>query len=174
MNDIKLPFWLNADETKALITAAKTWWQRAESWVRWPLGQFDPLTATLGMVNLIAWQRDITRIEDEPEMLYRRRVKFALINAEDAGSKMGFIQIFERLGIGYLEIEERTDPVDWDVILLYVSDSQLGQNQQLLTRVMSKYVRTCRRYQLANIAPITISTPAFSNGASYSYDVASL
>jgi len=174
MIDIKLPFWLSAQQTAALITAAKSWWQRAEDWVRWPLSQLDPITATMGIVDLLAWQRDIERFDTEPETLYRKRVKFALINAEDAGSKAGFTRIFERLGIGYLEIEERVDPVDWDVILLHVSDSQIGQNQELIGRIIYKYGRTCRRYQLTIITPITINTPCLSNGVSYSYDVASL
>jgi len=174
MIDIKLPFWLSAEQTEALIKAAKTWWQRAEDWVRWPLTQFDPLTANIGMVNLIAWQRDIERFDTEPEDLYRKRVKYALINAQDAGSKAGFIRIFERLGIGYLEIEERVDPVDWDVILLKLSDGQLAQNQELIERLVYKYGRTCRRYQLTIITPITISTPSFSNGFSYYYDTAGL
>lgn len=174
MINIKLPFWLSADETKKLITAATNWWQRAQDWVRWPLTQLDPLTATIAMVDLLAWQRDIQRFPEEPENLYRLRVKYALINAQDAGSKAGFIRIFERLGIGYLEIEERVDPVDWDVILLSLSDSQLGQNQELIERIITKYGRTCRRYQLVILTPITVSTPVFSNDVSYSYDVAGL
>lgn len=174
MINIKLPFWLSADQTAKLITAATNWWQRAENWVRWPLTQLDPLTATIGIVDLLAWQRDIQRFPEEPESLYRLRVKYALINAQDAGSKAGFIRIFERLGIGYIEIEERVDPVDWDVILLHVTETQIAQKQQLIERIIYKYGRTCRRYQLVIITPITVSTPTFSNGCSYSYDVAGL
>ncbi|MCX4187161.1 phage tail protein [Methylophaga sp. OBS4] len=174
MIDIKLPFWLSADQTQKLITAAKAYWGNIETWLRWPLDQMDPLTCTPAILDVIAFSRDIERFTGEPLDLYRKRVKYALINAQDAGSKAGFIRIFERLGIGYIEIEERVDPVDWDVILLNLSDSQLAQNQELLDRIIYKYGRTCRRYQLQIITPITVSTPVFSNGFSYHYDTAGL
>jgi len=174
MIEIKFPFWLDGVELGKLRSSIAAWWDVAESWIRWPITQMDPLTCTLGILNLLAFQRDITRFTDEPEALYRRRVKFAYINAEDAGSKAGFIRIFERLGIVYLEIEERVDPVDWDVILLHVSDSQLALNATLINRIIQKYGRTCRRYELSVISPIPVSAPCFSNGCSYSYDIASL
>jgi hypothetical protein len=174
MVEIKLPFWLSAAETAKLVAAAKTWWQRAEDWVRWPLGQTDALTCELGILDLLAWQRDITRFEDEPEALYRNRVKFAQINAEDSGSKAGFIRIFERLGIGYLEIDERTDPVNWDVITLTLSDSQLAQNPALLTNIINQYGRTCRRYTLQVLTPIPGQIEARDTGHSWNLNVASL
>ena len=174
MINIKLPFWLSAEQTEKLITAATNYWTRIETWLRWPLDQMDPLTCTEPMLDIIAWGRDITRFKDEPLALYRKRVKFALINAQDAGSKAGFIRIFERLGIGYLEIDERVDPVDWDVILLKLSDSQLAQNQELIERLVYKYGRTCRRYQLTIITPIPVGVSGFSNGFSYHYDTAGL
>lgn len=172
MIDIKLPFWLTAEQTEKLTLAAKTWWQRIEDWMRWPLGQLDPLTCTVGILNLLAWQRDINRFKNEPESLYRLRVKYALINAQDAGSKAGFIRIFERLGIGYLEIEERVDPVDWDVILLNLSDSQLAANTDLLIHIIQKYGRTCRRYQLQVITPITATIEAKEVGHTWWFDAA--
>ncbi len=174
MIDIKLPFWLSADETAKLITAAKTWWARLEAILVWPLGQFDALTCELAMLNLLAWQRDIDRFTDEPESLYRLRVKHALINAQDAGSKAGFIAIFERLGIGYVEIEERTDPVDWDVILLNLSDSQLAQSPDLLQHIIHKYGRTCRRYQLVVLTPITTGAQMRATGHVWDLDVAKI
>ncbi|AWX99505.1 phage tail protein [Marinomonas primoryensis] len=172
MIDIKLVFWFTADESSKLIKAAKTWWERAESWIRWPLTQMDALTASIGIVNLLAYQRDIQRFPSEPENLYRKRVKYALINAKDAGSKTGFVSIFERLGIGYVELEERDDEVDWDVITLRLSDSQLSENTSLLDLIIQKYGRTCRRYRLEVISPISISVGLIELGHSWSLDVA--
>ncbi|WP_296592629.1 phage tail protein [Methylophaga sp.] len=172
MIDIKLPFWLSADEFQKLITASKAWWNRAEGWMRWPLGQLDPLTCTKGILDLLAWQRDIERFPGEPMDLYRKRVKFALINAQDAGSKAGFIRIFERLGIGYLEIEERVDPVEWDVVLLNLSDSQLAENTDLLLYIVEKYGRTCRRYQLTVITPIISTISCRATGHTWWFDTA--
>jgi len=174
MIKIKLPFWLDGPELEKIRTAAVSWWDKVENWISFPLQQTDPLTAVLPLVNMLAYQRDVIRFKDEPEDLYRKRVKFALINNQDAGSKAGFIAIFERLGIGYVEIEERFDPVDWDVIRLSLSDSQVGQNLDLINEIIIAYGRTCRRYELLIINPITAYTPVFSNNNTYSYDIASL
>ncbi len=174
MININLPFWLDGPELEKLRTAAVSWWAMVETWVKFPVTQTDPLTAVLPLVNLLAFQRNVTRFKDEPEDLFRKRVKFALINNQDAGSKAGFIAIFERLGIGYVEIEERFDAVDWDVIRLNLSDSQLGQNLTLINQIIISYGRTCRRYQLVIITPITAFTPVFSHQHDYSYHTASL
>jgi len=174
MIDIKLPFWLSADETDKLISAAKTWWARLEGMLLWPLGQFDALTCELAMLHALAWQRDIDRFTDEPEGLYRLRVKHALVNAQDAGSKAGFIAIFARLGIGYVEIEERVDPVDWDVILLTLSDSQLALNADLLRHIIHKYGRTCRRYQLLVLTPVSTAVGSRATGHVWDLDVAKI
>jgi hypothetical protein len=173
MIDIKLIFWFTADESGKLIKAAKVWWERAESWIRWPLTQMDALTASIGIVNLLAYQRDIQRFPNEPEELYRKRVKYALINTKDAGSKVGFIAIFERLGIGYVQLEERVDEVDWDVITLRLSDSQIAANTELLDLIIQKYGRTCRRYRLEVITPISIGVVIEDAGHLWSLDVAS-
>ncbi|MEQ4542314.1 MAG: phage tail protein [Pantoea agglomerans] len=113
----------------------------------WPVSQFDPLTCSEPLLNLLAYDRDITRFNGEPLSLFRRRVAFAFINARDAGSVAGFISIFERLGIGYVELVERQPGIDWDVIQVRVSDSQIADNAQLLLQIIQQYGRTCRRYQ---------------------------
>jgi hypothetical protein len=174
MIEIKLPFWMNGPQLAKLVAGVKAWWNKVESWIRWPLDQLDPLTCQWRLLNLLAYQRDIRRFDGEMESLYRQRVALAYVNAEDAGSKAGFIRIFERLGIGYVEIDERTDPVDWDVIILHLSDSQIGQNQALLHNIIQTYGRTCRRYELSIITSTPVAMPCFGNGCSYSYDVASI
>lgn len=172
MMEIKLPFWLDGVELGKLRDAAASFWQAIETGIAWPLTQFDPLTCSEGILALLAWQRDIERFKDEPMDIYRKRVAFAYVNAEDAGSTAGFIRIFERLGIGYLEIYERVDPVDWDVVLLRLSESQLSENTELLMRIIEKYGRTCRRYQLEIINPIPLAIDARENGHVWWFDVA--
>lgn len=172
METIKLPFWLEGTELLKLVAAAKAYWDTIEAWIKWPLSQFDALTCSEGILNLLAYQRDIQRFKDEPLYLYRKRVAFAYVNAEDAGSKQGFINIFSRLGIGYLEIDERVDPIDWDVVLLRLSDSQLAENIELLQRIIEKYGRTCRRYQLQVITPIDLTIDCRENGHVWWFDTA--
>ncbi|GAK14854.1 hypothetical protein JCM19053_4725 [Vibrio sp. JCM 19053] len=42
-----------------------------------PLQQHDPLTAPMALVNILAWQREIERLGQEPEELFRIRVAHA-------------------------------------------------------------------------------------------------
>lgn len=160
MIKLKLPFWLEGVELSKLRNAAQTWWNRVETWMNWPLLQLDADTCHLTVLDLLAWQRDIQRFQGEPESLYRKRVKYAFINAVDAGSTAGTVRIFQRLGVGYVEIEERFDSVNWDVVRLYLTDSQLSSNPVLLRVLMQQYGRTCRRYEFATLTPVTLGMVA--------------
>jgi hypothetical protein len=153
---LKLPFWLEGVELSKLRNSAQAWWTRVETWMNWPLLQLDAETCHLTVLDLLAWQRDIQRFQGEPESLYRKRVKYAFINAVDAGSTAGMLRIFQRLGVGYVEIEERFDSVNWDVVRLYLTDGQLSANPVLLRVLMQQYGRTCRRYEFATITPVTL------------------
>lgn len=156
MIKLELKFWLAGTELTKLKQAAQSWWETVEEWLRWPLLQMDAETCHLVMLDLLAWQRDITRFKDEPESLYRLRVKFAFINAVDAGSTAGMKRILQRLGVGYVEIEERMPDRDWDVVLLRFTDSQLAKNPELLRVLIQQYGRTCRRYDFVTLTPVTL------------------
>lgn len=155
---LRLPTWMRKGEPDKLLKAARRFWAQVYGWITWPVSQFDPLTCSEPLLNLLAYDRDITRFNGEPLSLFRRRVAFAFINARDAGSVSGFISIFERLGIGYVELVERQPGIDWDVIQVRVSDSQIADNAQLLLQIIQQYGRTCRRYQFEVITsqPFTI------------------
>lgn len=146
MIKLNLPFWLAGPQLARLQAAAQAWWQQVEGWCQWPLHQADAQTCHPTLLDLLAWQRDITRYRDEPDNLYRLRVKHAFINAADAGSSAGLKRILQRLGVGYVEIEERLPDRDWDVVLLKLSDSQLSDSPELLRVIAQQYGRTCRRY----------------------------
>ena len=154
MKPLKLPFWLAGTELSKLKDAAQSWWEKVTEWLRWPLLQMDAQTCHLTILDLLAWQRDITRFKGEPESLYRLRVKHAFVNSVDAGSTAGLKRILLRLGVGYVEIEERLPDRDWDVVLLSLSDSQLSQNPELLRVLVQQYGRTCRRYDFVTITPL--------------------
>lgn len=163
--EFKLPVWMNSGEVGKLATASYNWFALLGEWGLWPLKQQDPMTCSEPVLNLIAWQRDIQRFKDEPLIIYRLRIKYAYANARDAGSVEGFKQIFQRLGIGYVEIEERMDGLDWDVVDIRLSDTQLAENESLLSVLIQHYGRTCRRYRwkvITNI-PMEIQVVEFSN-----------
>jgi hypothetical protein len=144
---LALPFWMDKGEPAKLLNSAKVFWRQAYDWITWPLKQFDPLTCSSALLNLIAYDRDINRFNGEPLALFRKRVAYAFINASDAGSVAGFISIFQRLGIGYVELLERQDGIDWDVITVRVTDGQLSDNPELMMEIIRQYGRTCRRYR---------------------------
>lgn len=156
MIKLELPFWLDGAEPTKLKAAAQAWWENVEGWMRWPLLQLDAETCHLMVLDLLAWQRDITRFKSEPESLFRLRVKYAYVNAVDAGSTAGLKRILVRLGVGYIEIEERMPDRDWDVVLLRLSDSQLSQNPELLRVLVQQYGRTCRRYDFVTITHVAM------------------
>ncbi|OAT26533.1 hypothetical protein M976_02694 [Buttiauxella ferragutiae ATCC 51602] len=154
---LKLPSWMDRGDPAKLLRACVKFWSQVYDWITWPLKQFDPLTCAEPLLNLIAYERDITRFDGEPLSLYRRRVSFAFINAQQAGEIAGFIAIFERLGIGYVELLERQPEMDWDVIVVRVTDSQIASNSNLLLEIIRKYGRTCRRYRFEVITSLPLN-----------------
>ncbi len=161
----ELPIWMNKGEVAKLATAAYSWFCKIRDWALWPVQQLDPETCGEKVLDLIAWQRDIDRFEGEPLNIYRLRVKYAYANARDAGSVSGFKRIFQRLGIGYVEIEERIPGQDWDVVAIRLSDNQLSDNEALLTKLIQHYGRTCRRYgwKIIETLPVEVQVAEFSN-----------
>ncbi|MEO9655900.1 phage tail protein [Marinomonas sp.] len=169
-----LPAWMKRGIHASKIKAAfDDWWDKTEAWLKTPLNQMDARTCAVALLKYHAYQKDVTRLENEPDDLFRKRVAFAEQNAMDAGSKEGFIAIFERLGIGYLEVLEREDSENWDVITLRLSDSQISENIDLLGYIIQQYGRTCRRYELTVLTPIDMTVGVFEVGHSWALDVAS-
>ena len=153
---IALPIWLNKGEAAKLAAAAHQWFSKLGDWARLPATEMDPMTCSEPALELLAFNRDIRRFEGESLDLYRLRVRYAYANAGDAGSTDGFKRIFERLGVGYTELEERMDGLDWDIVDISLSDTQLAENERLLTELIQHYGRTCRRYRWKIIDPFTV------------------
>lgn len=158
MLKLSIKHWLDGAETSRLMVLAQQWWELVETWIKWPLTQFDAETCSRGMLDLLAWQRDIIRGKNEPLPTYRLRVKYACVNAQDAGSTAGFIRIFQRLQLGEVIIHERNAGIDWDIVLLELNDSQIAENSALLDFIIRQYGRTCRRYQFQVITPASFSS----------------
>ncbi|WP_153446920.1 phage tail protein [Vibrio algicola] len=134
--------------------------KQVRNWLLLPMRQFEPLTCSESILPLIAWGRNIERLKDEPLDLFRKRVKFAFINAKEAGEVQGFKNIFERLGIGYVELHEREDPINWDVINIEVTDSDISNKSILMQSLIETYGRTCRRYRFQ----VTYPTKEYMRG----------
>lgn len=167
--DINLPVWMNKGEPLTLAHTSKIWWERVYSWLTFPLAQIDVDTCNEQLLSLLAYQRDINRFSGESLSLFRLRVKYAFINAMDAGSKAGFAKIFERLEIGKIQQLERQLWLDWDVILLRINDAQLSRDNALMMSLIRQYGRTCRRYffDVLNETQAVIGGGCFDNDARY-------
>jgi len=157
----KMPYWLArpASELDKLRQAAVIYWQRVADMLAWPPKQLDPMTAELELVNLLAWERDITQIPNETELMYRTRVKYALQFAKGAGSKEGWYFMFEKLGTPWITIDERVSETDWDVVSLQLLDSDLAERNNLIDNICRQYGRTTRRYQYDTIASMPLIAP---------------
>lgn len=157
----KLPYWLArpASELDKLRKGAVRFWQRLSDLLAFPAKQLDPMTAELTLVHLLAWERDIEQIPSETETMYRTRVKYALPFAKGAGSKQGWLDMFEKLGMPWVTIDERFSPVDWDVVNLQLLDTDLGERQNLIGYICRQYGRTTRRYQYDTIANMAVAAP---------------
>ncbi|WP_019934043.1 phage tail protein [Oceanimonas smirnovii] len=166
----KAPWWMDGREQQEphfLGNGLNTFWRKAWHWLLFPLRQLDPLECSENILNVLAWDRGIQRFSNEPLSLYRKRVKYAFANARDAGDIAGFKRIFERLGIGWVELHERQPGVPWDVILIELADHELARNQQLLQVLIQHYGRTCRRYRYKVVYPQPLRLHAARFSGSY-------
>lgn len=149
-------------ELAKISRAFRNYWGHVEAALKMPLQQHDPLTAPMGLVELMGWQRDVHRLGQEPEALYRIRVAFAYSFARDAGSISGWEYMFEKLGYPHITQDERLQNVDWDVISLQIRDGDLTEVPELLDTVIRQYGRTCRRYQYTTYVELPLAARAQS------------
>jgi len=161
MDKISLVFWQKGTKEKSdaqgFASFLDEWWQQCREWLAWPLKALNPENAPLFMVDLLAYERDVQRYSGEPESLYRLRVKTAYANAKDAGTKAGLERIWARLGLGYIEISEREDAENWDIVRINVTESVISEKPELLKIIVEKYGRTCRRYEYTTVANIDLN-----------------
>jgi hypothetical protein len=157
----KMPYWLarQGSELDKLRKGAVRFWQRVTDMLAFPSKQLDPMTAELEIVHLLAWERDIEQIPSETELMYRTRVKYALPFAKGAGSKSGWLDMFKKLGMPWVTIDERFSETDWDVVDLQLLDADVGSNQNLINYICRQYGRTTRRYQYTTIAKMAVMSP---------------
>jgi len=163
---IELPTWLQGQNVTALAAAAQQYWEQVESYLLWWLDQQDESQSALAILDLLAWERSINRLDGESVELYRLRIKHAVANSEDAGFGIGMERIFKRLGFGYIEINERVAGFDWDMVEIAMIEDEFTANQGLVKELIRQYGRTCRRYFLSAL----ISTDVYSATALIEFD----
>ncbi|PFG55751.1 tail protein P2 I [Vibrio sp. ES.051] len=161
--EIVIPWWQDGSTTSEeikephfLSKGVFAFFQMVRGWLLFPLRQMDALTCSENTLELMAWDRDITRFEGEPLSLFRKRVKFAALNAKDAGSVAGFKRIFERLGIGIVAFKEREDAMNWDVCTIELTDGDISKSSKLAQTLIEQYGRSCRRYRFEVWYPIEL------------------
>lgn len=169
-SEATIPWWQDGKTTSEtlkephfLSKGVNQFWDLFKAYLLFPLQQADALVCSEPLLNLLAWDRDITRFTGEPLSLFRKRVKYAVLNAQDAGSVAGFIAIFARLGIEIITFKEREDPIEWDICTIEISDSDISQNSALVKTLIEQYGRTCRRYrfEVLYVASVNMSVGTF-------------
>lgn len=158
---LNIKFWMAEGDSQAFIKLAQNWWNLVRSWMLATVCEIDPESAPLSLVKLLAWQRDTERLKNEPEIMFRLRVKYALANAKDAGSIIGFENIWERLELGSIRQAERVDTENWDVIKIIVTDNAISQKLELMETVIRMYGRSCRRYEFVTEQKASLAIRVF-------------
>ncbi|KKL00994.1 hypothetical protein EIK76_01180 [Rheinheimera mesophila] len=172
----KMPYWLAkpGGELDKLRKGMVRFWQRFVDMLQFASQQMDPMTAELEFVHLLAWERDIEQIPGETELIYRTRVKYSLPFAKGAGSKSGWLDMFTKLGMPGVAIEERFSETDWDVVDLMLLDDELGTNQPLINSLCRQYGRTTRRYQYSTLTVVPFNTALSTFDKQSSFEVAAV
>ncbi|TMX39763.1 phage tail protein [Vibrio rotiferianus] len=150
------PWWQDGSTTSEALkepyfvsNGAFGYMTKIREWLLFPLKQVDPMTCSEKVLNLMAWDANITRFSGETETIFRKRVKYAFQNAKDAGCKQGFANIFNRMGVQVLAQNERLPDRDWDIISLELGESEIASDVLLLQALIQQYGRTCRRYEFS-------------------------
>lgn len=164
----ELPVWLkHGPEVSKLSSAFSSYWGKMEGWLKTPINQTNAENCHVAVLQLLAYQRDVDRFANEPEKLFRKRVAFAVQNAQSAGCSHGFKEIFERFGLPLLGQIERDSDKEWDVITLWLGDSTLTKDPELGQYIVRQYGRTCRRYEFLLV---DITSPVTAGAATASVD----
>lgn len=153
---ITFKYWMSKGELAKFATAMRNYWIRVDEALRMPLQIYDPLTAPIGVVKLMAWERGIEPLEREDEMIFRIRVANAYAFSRHGGETAGFKDMFAKLGVSWVEIHEREDAEQWDVVTIETEDGDLAQKNWLMNAMIRQYGRTCRRYQFNVTYPATL------------------
>ncbi|MBD1582803.1 phage tail protein [Pseudoalteromonas sp. S16_S37] len=160
MDKPQLPIWLDGSSANKLADAAQQIWQKVESQLTYWLTLQQSESASLAILDLLAWERGITRIPDEALELYAKRVQLAQLNANDAGSADGLERIFKRLGFGYVAVNERVPGLEWDQVQIEMLETEFAGKERLVLELIETYGKTCRRYLLNALAAITTAEGA--------------
>ncbi|XEV16395.1 phage tail protein [Vibrio alginolyticus] len=166
--EINLRYWMGRGELAKFARAMRNYWEHVRAAFEMPLQQHDPLTAPMALVNILAWQREVERLGEEPEALFRIRVAHAYGFARDAGTIAGWEEMFAKLGYPHITQDERLANVDWDVISLKIKDGDLTNVPKLLDTVIRQYGRTCRRYQYTSYVEMPLAARSKNIEAQYS------
>ena len=154
-------------ELAKLARVLRNYWEHVKAAFEMPLQQNDPLVAPIELVNVLAWQRGVERLGQEPEELFRIRVAHAYGFSHDAGSVSGWEDMFTKLGYPHIAQDERLANIDWDVISLKIRDGDLTNVPKLLDTIVRQYGRTCRRYQYTSYVAMPLAAKSQKVEAQY-------
>ena len=145
---ITFKHWMAKGELAKFARAMTAYWRHVQAALELPLRRFDPLTAPLELVKLVAWERDVESLDKEPENIFRLRVANAFSFAKNSGDVKGFTNMLKTLGVGFSVLHERQQNMDFDIITIEIGSADLADKAYLINSVIRQYGRTCRRYRI--------------------------
>lgn len=141
-----LPVWMRGSDVQKLAAIAEKYWNQVAQQIDFWLAHLNSLDVSEPILDMLAYERGITRLPNEPLALYAKRVQTAHVNAQDAGTAAGMERIFKRLGFAQASISERLPWFEWDQIQVDMVESEFGGNERLIIEIIESYGKTCRRY----------------------------
>ncbi|MCG7552070.1 hypothetical protein [Pseudoalteromonas sp. Of11M-6] len=149
-----LPSWIYGDDAKKLAKATEEFWNELNSQLLWWNTIQHSTEDSEKILDLLAWERSVSRLSGEPLSMYAKRVQLAHVNAVDAGSAAGLERIFRRLGI-LAEVNERVSGFDWDQVQVSMLEKNFAGRERMILELIASYGKTCRRYVLNAMTAIT-------------------
>jgi len=159
--------WLNKGYAEKLVKSAESFWGDAKNWMIWAVNQKNEQECQEPILSLIAWERLTEQIKNEPKDLYRKRVQHAFINTVEAGEISSIKEIFSRLDIDVINVTERIDGRDWDIIAIDFSSATTSKYGDILPEVIQLYGRACRRYEFAVKSHVNVDFSIASLGVQW-------
>lgn len=166
----KLPSWLRGTEAAKLARACRAFFQRWEDWVNEAKALVDFSTAPADALDLHAWGLVLERLPEEPDALWRDRVRHAVENHQLGGVRKGLDAALTFYGITGATVIER-DPIFGDDTIRIEMDPN-AFDPLILEKVIQQRGRACRRYVVGNIATAPVFMGVIGSGLAFGAAVA--
>jgi len=161
----KLPSWLRGTEAAKLARAARAFFQRWEDWVNEAKALVDFAAAPADALDLHGWGLLLERLPDEPDALWRERVRHAVENHQLGGVRKGLDAALTFYGVTGAAVIER-DPLFGDDTIRIEMDAN-AFDPLILEKVIRERGRACRRYVVGDVSQASVFMGVIGSGLAF-------